>query len=100
MLIRTTVFLTAMALLIVLVDIFRMRFGKNPLKNSRKTFLKQLGKANRETLPSQESEYESVTNFAFRLPSSSNWLYVSVSNTGRNRRIHFGNSNMNPAQTS
>jgi hypothetical protein len=99
MLIRTTVFLTATALLLVLADIFRMRFEKSLLKNLRHFFSKPASNNIRDVSLSQELEYESVTNFAFRLPSS-NWLYVSLSNNGRNRKLHFGTSSVNPAQTS
>jgi hypothetical protein len=97
MLVKLFVFLLAITIVWILLDTWRLRSEINRARRTRGDFHEHPVS---EALLLKNLQDSSEFNFAFRLPSSTNWLYLAISNNGRQRRVHFGTSAVEPIRHS
>lgn len=93
---KLTVFFLAITLLWILLDTFRLRRDIVRFRKVKSGFREQPSMARSEIALLKALDNRKRFNFAFQLPSSNNWLYLAISHDGRQRRLHFGTSNVEP----
>lgn len=96
MLIKVTVFLMASALVLILADTFRLRFRNSHQKRVKNLSPVYTNKSTEVVSPLSNNFNPVITNVAFRLPSSSKWLYLLISHNGKSLKLNFGFSSIEP----
>jgi hypothetical protein len=89
----------ASALVVILADTFRLRFRISRQKKVKSIFPVQTNKSTDGVLQPRNNINPVIINLAFRLPSSENWLYLSISRNGKSSKINFGFSSIEPSRS-
>ena len=86
----------ASALVLILADTFRLRSRNRYQKKVKSLSHENKNKAVDGISQSRNDTNRIITSFAFRFPSSTNWLYLSISRNGKSSKLNFGFSSAEP----